>query len=397
MSWTQPADLKAQLLKQWERGALLSTLISGEPTFPLRLTLKGPTSTELSGRFEAVRSWIAALQTIDGHGYRIVWREVRHRIIGSNRVPAEIWVDSLEGCAALLGRRQQLSDIRAIITETQARQPALLPWLQRYPLKALSHVAAWSRLLDTIEWLQAHPRPEIYLRQVDIPGVDSKWIEGLRGLLTELLDLTLPSSAIDPSASGVAGFCRRYGFRDKPVRVRLRMLDPTITLLPATIALDPLQEITLTHASFSALTLPIKRLFITENEINFLAFPLVPNSMVIFGGGYGFEMLAQVPWLQHCPIHYWGDIDTHGFAIIDQLRAQLPHSQSLLMDRATLLAHQPHWGEEPKQELRELPRLQGDEVELYNALRDNRLAPSLRLEQERIGYVWLEEHLKPYQ
>jgi hypothetical protein len=77
-----------------------------------------------------------------------------------------------------------------------------------------------------------------------------------------------------------------------------------------------------------------------------LAFPHLAGSMVVFGAGYGFEVLAGAHWLQERSVYYWGDIDTHGFAILDQLRAQLPQVQSLLMDRATLLAHHSQWGEE---------------------------------------------------
>ena len=36
---------------------------------------------------------------------------------------------------------------------------------------------------------------------------------------------------------------------------------------------------------------------------------------------------------------YWGDLDTHGFAILNRLRECFPHARSMLMDRATLLAH----------------------------------------------------------
>jgi len=143
--------------------------------------------------------------------------------------------------------------------------------------------------------------------------------------------------------------------------------------------------------------------FITENEVNFLAFPPLPGSMVIFGAGYGFEALASASWLHGCPLYYWGDIDTHGFAILDQLRAQFPHVQSLLMDRATLLAHRNHWGEEPQTLLRDLPRLDVAEAALFDDLRAQRLkdntpgaklpTASVRLEQERIGFAWLERAL----
>lgn len=38
-------------------------------------------------------------------------------------------------------------------------------------------------------------------------------------------------------------------------------------------------------------------------------------------------------------VHYWGDLDTHGSAILDRLRAWLPQTRSFLMDRETLLDH----------------------------------------------------------
>jgi len=40
-----------------------------------------------------------------------------------------------------------------------------------------------------------------------------------------------------------------------------------------------------------------------------------------------------------------------------------------------------------------LPRLNVEECALYDDLRDNRLRPNLRLEQERIGFGWVETAL----
>jgi hypothetical protein len=67
--------------------------------------------------------------------------------------------------------------------------------------------------------------------------------------------------------------------------------------------------------------------------------------------------------------------------------------ETILMDRATLLAFKTHCGEEEKQELRDLPRLNPDERVLYDDLRDNRIRKNLRLEQERIGFGWVESVL----
>ena len=61
------------------------------------------------------------------------------------------------------------------------------------------------------------------------------------------------------------------------------------------------------------------------------------------------------------------------------------------MDRATLLAHRPQWTDEPTPTQRDLPRLNGAERALYDDLRWLRLQNTpLRLEQERIGFGWVE-------
>jgi hypothetical protein len=232
------------------------------------------------------------------------------------------------------------------------------------------------------------------LRQVDVPGVDSKFIESHRGVLAELLDLGLPPEVIETGAAGVAQFTRRFGFLDKPVRIRFRLLDPTLPSLPGCHALPGvLPDITLDATSFAALALPVERVFITENETNFLAFPPAAGSIVVFGAGYGWEALARAAWLHRCQLLYWGDIDTHGFAILDQLRGNFPGTASFLMDRETLLAHRLHWGEEPEPVRHDLPRLTPEEAAVHDDLRFDRHRPRLRLEQERVGFGWLCDRL----
>lgn len=392
MNWTTPADIRAQVLKLWDKGALLACVAGGTPLFPRRLTFKGPTSGELAQRFDEVRDWIAGLNN-QKKLYRVVWRDLNHRILGPNSVPDEVWIDTLDGALGLIGKSRDAERFASIVALTAERHPQLLSWLGKRPLRALNLAGEWPKLLDIVSWLQQHPTPGIYLRQVDIPGVHSKFIEGHRSVLSELLDLVLQQDAIDDSARGVNGFCRRYGFRDKPSRIRFRMLDADIAFVPT--GTD--QDIMVTHDTFARLDLPVEKVFITENEVNFLAFPPASRSMVIFGAGYGFEMLAEACWLRSCCLYYWGDIDTHGFAILDQVRALFPNIASFLMDRGTLLTHRPHWGKEPQPESRDLPRLNSTEAAMYDDLRHNRLGTQLRLEQEKIGFLWVKIALEKIQ
>lgn len=388
MTWTTLADLKAQLARRWERGELPRWIVTGENTFPLRLALRAPASSDLADRFDAVRHWVAELAAAPH--LHVEWREVRHRIQGVQRLPVQVYVETLDDALALLGKGRDAQQLTRIVEQTRDSAPALLPWLAKRPLRALELAGQWTLLLAVVRWLVDHPQPGIYLRQVDVAGVHSKFIESHRAVLAELLDLALPPAAIQFAESGVGQFARRYGFREKPLRIRFRVLDGRVGLLPGN-ASTP--DVTVDADSFARLDLPVRRVFITENEANFLVFPAVDDALVIFGAGYGWDALASARWLARCACYYWGDIDTHGFAILDQLRGQLGQVASFLMDRETLIVHEAFWGEEPAPVTRDLPRLTRDEYALYDDLRDHRIRRNLRLEQERVGFGWLNAAL----
>lgn len=387
MKWTTQNDLRIQVQRLWDSGQILSSLVNGNTLFPRRLQIRKPKSSDLSNSFEEVRTWVAELRQ-ETH-YRVVMRQLRHKVIGNNAVPDEIWIDTIDNALALIGKSrdaQKFSDLVALVSE---RQPELLIWLSKRPLKALGLSKDWPLILDIINWMRDHPQPGIYLRQVDIPGIHTKFIEEHRSILIELLDIVLPPDAINAKFTGIDNFCSRYGFLDQPLRVRLRILDPGLDLLAG--AAD--QDLEITQDTFNRLEIQARQVFITENKVNFLSFPKIPGSIVIFGGGYGFEMLTDAAWLHQCNIHYWGDLDTHGFAILDQLRSHFPHVESFLMDRKTLMAHMQLWSKSTNLCNRELARLNIEERDLYDDLRNDRIGPAISLEQERIGFGWLHDAL----
>jgi len=213
--------------------------------------------------------------------------------------------------------------------------------------------------------------------------VDTKFIESRTRLLSELLDLLLAPQAVDTTAKT---FEQRYGLLAKPLLVRFRLLDSNFDL-------HGFSDLTVPASEFARLDLPVKMVFITENDVNGIAYPDVSSSLVIFGLGYGLERLAAVEWLRKKTVYYWGDIDTHGFAILDRLRAALPHVQSFLMDHETLMAHRSLWVRENDPSTGSLSRLTVSEQAVYDDLRQDRLGEQVRLEQERISFGWLKQAL----
>jgi len=93
-----------------------------------------------------------------------------------------------------------------------------------------------------------------------------------------------------------------------------------------------------------------------------------------------------VKWLVNKEVYYWGDIDTHGFAILDKVRGFIPKAKSILMTEDVLLSNRNLWVVEEKPFLGELSRLTDEEETLFHALRDNNWGEKIRLEQERISY-----------
>ena len=395
--WSDRAALLKQLRRLWDKGDILQEAIQETGLFPKRMTLKAPASQDLSSKFEAVRQWVQNMEQLKE--FRVVSKPRHHRIIGTNTLPAEVWVDDVRTAVRLLKCQSDWQTFTRIINQTREQEPALLSWLKLHSLKALSMAEQWPLLLDFVSWCKKHPRPGLYLRQISLPGVDTKLLEQHRQILSQLLDQVLPEVQINSEFKGVRAFEQRYGFLKKPEYIRFRLLDsqPDQALFLADYQDREFgftaQDFALLgqHQTFMA---NIHKVYITENEINFLTFPAQAHSLIIFGSGYGFNALSRAAWLKQKPMYYWGDIDTHGFAILDQLRSKFPHVQSLLMDEATLMAHRIFWGTEKQQTNARLDRLNSEEQSLYQALLQHKFQQNLRLEQERIYFDFLVDKLK---
>jgi hypothetical protein len=389
--WTTPADIRSELRRHWRQGRILAARLADTPLFPLTLRrFRRPDAKALSAHFDAVRKWIRALEegskAARGFGYDILWEEINHRQLGRNRLPAGTCVASERDALRLIGMQREAERFAALADATLTQFPTLRDWLVRYPLRALAHADDWQRIVAVLAWFRDHPRAGLYLRQIDIPGIDTKFIETRRGLLSELLDRVLPPAAVDPRFAAGRAFEQRYGLTAEPPLVRFRLLDRRL-------AIRGLSDLTVPAADFARLDFEAERVFVTENKINGLAFPASAGGLVVFGLGNALALLAEAAWLARKTLYYWGDIDTHGFAILDRMRAVFPETRSFLMDRRTLLAHRASWVRESDRYEGALDRLTAAEQDLFEELKRDLLGDHVRLEQELIAFGWLERAL----
>jgi hypothetical protein len=374
--WTRPADVRAAVRKKWDSGVLLTRFAVGQDWEPLGIPIRGPSASQIGERLAEARQWAAEWAEAARGPLRVEYKQVGGRHFGANSIPCRAWLDGYDEAWALLKVGPDVCRLTELIEA--ARGTRLVPWLTGHPIRALRLAGVWDKLLATVRWIEERQTPGMYLRQVDVSGVDTKFIERHRGVLAELLDAQLDLSRVEAAASD---FTARYGFLRKPGYVRFQVAG----------GFRGFSELSVRTNEFTAAPDGISRAYVIENEITYLAFPVPAAAMVILGGGYAVPVLEPLDWLAGLDVVYWGDIDTHGFAILDRLRQHLPHARSMLMNRATLLGHREHWTTEPSPTAAALSRLDRAESALYADLISNAYAPWIRLEQERIRFSAVEK------
>ncbi|MET3809378.1 Wadjet anti-phage system protein JetD domain-containing protein [Arthrobacter sp. UYEF3] len=412
--WTTLAGLRAVSVKAWNSGALLRELLAPSVAYPRRRMLKRPTAAALLSDYAAVRAWAAELSAGAG-AYALETVEAGRRTVGSNLIPAAAVFSTVQDEIAFAGKSREAVHFQALAASLAELDPLLMGWVTRRPMKLLELGDDAVPAARAALWLRDNPSPGIYLRQLGLPGVHTKFIELHRQVIDQMLAALTPGSrGVDPEANleGEAGaeppvemtgadvalddgagrtaaarFARRHGFLHPPELVRFRVLASDVDVCGGA------RDITVTAEAFSMLALPVHTVIATENLVNFLALPERPGTLALFGAGYGFSCLRDAAWLRDCDVLYWGDLDTHGFRILDQLRAVHPHVASVLMDEATLLAHRDAWGSEPTPSRAVLTRLTQEEAAVYNSLGNDSYGPAVRLEQELIHWDWALDRL----
>jgi hypothetical protein len=384
--WTRQADVVALLRKRWDSGSYLTAMATGQWQ-PIEVPLHGPTATQLAQNFGEVQDWAHAWSLADPDVLRLEQRTIGGRIAGANRIPARVRIDGFQQLCRLLGTTRQARRYEELLSDTGQAAPELVEWVVGHPMRALKHEGEWRNILATYSWLGDEGNAGRYIRQIAVPGVDTKFIEQRKGLLADLLD-TRPNSVNSGPAAPRGDFAARYGFRGKPEYVRFRHLDASARTAGFT-------ELTVRTEELQSAPSGVAAVYVVENEITYLALPSARNALAILGSGYRVGgMVEHLPWLSETDLVYSGDIDTHGFAILNALRKRFPHARSVLMDRPTLLAHREQWVTEPAPTRARLDRLTADERELYQALLDGDFGPSVRLEQERIQFPYIERAMR---
>lgn len=364
-------DLHRKALRRYE--AVLKAYFTGADLFPMVI----PTNKTLDRRagmdaiFDQQRELLVNAKNKTGRGYTL---ELKPNAKTGQSEICKISFDTPNDFLYFIGKEGDYQRFVQIVEQIRAASPALLSLLERMPQLVLEQAEKWPALLLVTAYFLQNPKPQQYVRSLPI-AVPTKFIETNRPILRTLLDHLIPDR-LNPDETD---FYKRFHLYVEEPLLKIRFLDESLRIHPA------LSHISVWLSEFRMLELSGSRVFIIENLTSFLTFPAQPDSIAIWGGGFAVSLLGGTDWLHNKQLYYWGDLDAHGFQMLDQCRKLFPKTQSLLMDRTTFDTHKHLITQGETTPVTELPYLTDEERSLFQLLNHN----GWRVEQERLGEEWV--------
>ncbi len=355
--------------------------VTGKEEAVFRLALHPPTEKEALSDLPAWRSWQGQWLDLENGHMRVESAPRKWGSIGVKTVPVRLIIEGGQAIARFAGQKAIWDKWKArfgIVADVFGDSPDVKAAFCgcAKDLFEASEVE-FKQILDVSLWLIENEVTGYTPRQVPIRGVDSKWIETHKRAVTAFVS----------KLKGQAGLGLISADRNL---VRIRSLDPVVRV-------GELNEFAATLGELSRLTWQPRAAIIVENLDTFVSLPNAAECLffrgvvAVWGRGFAVSGLESIPWLKKAQCWYWGDLDSHGFAILNRLRSHLPDVKSVLMDMQTLNENEDLAVVEPAPTKSDFQYLTASENNALELLREK---GNLRLEQERIPFDYALTNLE---
>ncbi|MEX3958789.1 Wadjet anti-phage system protein JetD domain-containing protein [Trinickia sp. EG282A] len=375
-----PDDLAVACRRQQERCQIEWLARPSESSWPLSVALRGPSDRQAADAPGAVRAWLSAWNDFDrasrdaGRRASVVWRSLKWRTMGNVTVPERVLFDDAQSVADCAGMHRHWDTLNFRWQRLIEQHPIAAG--QRDCASAVVKAAQWSdadfwRLMELLAWCEHNQGSGLYLRQLPLVDIDTKWIEGRRGVVEPLVRILLAKEG---------DIHQVMGLKRAPATVRMRLLDAGLRA-----QMLGMEDLQMPVGQWNhAFVHPPKRLLIVENLASGLALPDIDGAAVAMALGNNVTVLHDIGWVHTADVLYWGDVDTWGLHILSRARGVFPHLKSVLMTEAVVESHRHLLTDEPTQDARPAEHLTKDEAQLLSDLQTGRWGERRRLEQERI-------------
>lgn len=307
------------------------------------------------------------------YGYTVEYQTVKTKQHGLQDIPVSISFQSEYDYLKFINKEKEAEIFRKDIGQIVSSLPELKDWIYKYPFKVIEN--DWDCLLKVCEYFKNNPKPNLYIRELPIQ-VHTKFIEKNKGVIKELLEIIIAEHINVDEKQFEVRFNLKY---DEPV-VRFRVLDGSVSQK----YLLGIDDLSIPISQFQRLSLPVQTVYIVENKISMLTFPLIKDSIVVWGHGFGVEVMRNVEWLKTKKIYYWGDLDAQGFQILSEIRTSFKQVESFLMDRETFDKYN-EGDKGTKTNVEKELCLSQEEMEMFRYLKES----NSRLEQEKLPFEYI--------
>lgn len=358
---TTTDEAKRLARSRWDQ-ALRAWLLRGTPRLQVQIRGGGAAEKEILPDLARYRDWLRSWEAEPN----VIWRTVRKGGLGEVRVPTEVLPPDLESFATWAGLHPELDRIRSRLDRLDlfgCDRALLVP--VRADLIEMTE-EEFGHLLRLIDWRRGTTEV-VPPRNIPLNGTDTKWVENRIALIEPVL------TSCGLTREGETRHERCGFFREGKTQLALRFAPGDFPVLDFTC--DPESLVTWPPS--------VHTLIVLENLTTFRDVTPRPGYAIGWGSGHAAEAsLPALPVADRIRILYWGDCDSHGYAILNGVRADLPHVRSVGMGLGTVVAHEDALVPEPPS-----ARLFGEMTRLTMEERRGRdllLTRELRLEQERV-------------
>lgn len=370
-----PIEIKKKAANKYK--AYLQSIVEGETFNPIVIVGDKKPNEDTVKFEEELTELIRCSKEKKGYGYTIEYQTVKTKRHGIQDIPISISFQSEFDYLKYINKEKDTAKFKKDITSILSSFRELKDWIYKYPIKVIEN--DWKSLLKICNYFKEVPQPHLYIRELPIQ-VHTKFIENNKGIIRELLEIIIAEHInIDEKQ-----FESRFNLKYDETLVRFRILDEAISQQ----LFGGIDDISLPISEFQHLSLPIQTVYVVENKINMLTFPIKRDSIVIWGHGFGVDIMKNVEWLKKKRIYYWGDLDVQGFQILSEFRTQFKQVQSFFMDRYTF----DKYFEGDKGTITNVEKelcLTQEECDMYKYLKEN----NFRLEQEKIPYDYVSKQI----
>ena len=365
-----PIEIKKKAANKYK--TYLQSIVEGESFNPIVIVGDKKPNEDTVKFEEELTELISCSKEKNGYGYTIEYQTVKTKRHGIQDIPTSISFKTEYDYLKYINEEKATAKFKNDITSILSSFPELKDWIYKYPIKVIEN--DWENLLKVCKYFKATPQPHLYIRELPIQ-VHTKFIENNKGIIRELLDIIIAEHInIDEKQ-----FESRFNLKYDETLVRFRILDEAVSQQ----LFGGIDDISIPISEFQNIALPIHTVYIVENKMNMLTFPAQSNGIVVFGKGFGVDIMKNVEWLKTKKIYYWGDLDAHGFQILSEIRTHFKQVESFMMDRHTFdLFYEGDKGTETNVE-KDLC-LTSEENEMFKYLKEY----NLRLEQEKIPHEY---------